>query len=104
MQRNVNFRASPVLLARINELAAARGSTRSAAIKAAILEASIPADAPSVPDEHELLLLLSEAARGGNVPAMKELRAYHRGENIDSGKSPDDPFADLDELARRRRG
>jgi hypothetical protein len=39
----------------------------------AILEASTPAKAQPVPDEHEVLVLLSEAARGGNVTAMREL-------------------------------
>jgi hypothetical protein len=77
-QPTITFRASPILVARIDALAAARGSTRSAAIKAAILEASIPAGASSVPDDHEVLVLLSDAARAGNVAAMKELLAYHR--------------------------
>ena len=34
--------------------------------------------ATAIADEHEVVGLLSEAARGGSVAAMKELRAYHR--------------------------
>ena len=52
--------------------------TRSAAVRAAILEATTPADAQPVPDEHEILVLLSEAARAGSVSAMKVLLAHHR--------------------------
>lgn len=74
----MTFRASEVLVARLDQLAEATGSSRSAAIKRAILEASTPANAQPIPDEHEVLVLLSEAARGGNVTAMRELLAYHR--------------------------
>ena len=67
MQANINFRASPVLLARIDRLAVARKVSRSAAIKAAIVEATVPEHATAIADEGELLVLLSEAARGGSV-------------------------------------
>ena len=52
--------------------------SRSAAIKAAIVEATVPEHATAVADKHEVLVLLSEAARGGNVAAMKVLLAHHR--------------------------
>ncbi len=89
-------------MARLDRLAEATGSSRSAAIKRAILEASItPAEAGTVPDEHEVLVLLSEAARGGNVTAMRELLAYHR--EREQVREPDAIDA-LDELARWRGG
>ena len=98
---HVTFRASPVLVARLDRLAEATGSSRSAAIKRAILEATTPAETQPVPDEHEVLLLLSEAARGGSVAAMRELLAYHRERR--QGRRPDAVDA-LDELAERRGG
>jgi hypothetical protein len=48
--------------------------------------------------EQEILELLSEAARCGCVPAMRELRAYCREHRTLS----DDPLARFDELAARR--
>jgi hypothetical protein len=48
--------------------------------------------------EQEILELLSEAARCGCVPAMRELRAYYREHRTLS----DDPLARFDELAARR--
>jgi hypothetical protein len=98
-QTTIGFRASPVLVARIGQLAEARRCTRSAAIKAAILEATTPEHATGVPDEQEVLVLLGQAARGGNVAAMRELLAYHR-----ERKRPTDNgvFAGVDDLATRR--
>lgn len=74
----ISFRASPVLQRHIDELAEARGLNRSKAIQAALVEATMPEDASAMPSEQEVLRLLGEAARAGNVAAMKELRAYHR--------------------------
>jgi predicted transcriptional regulator len=48
VQANVTFRASPVLVARIDRLAEARIVNRSAAIKAAIVEATVPEHATAV--------------------------------------------------------
>jgi hypothetical protein len=59
------------------------------------VEATTPADSQPVPTEDEVLQLLGEAARGGSVAAMRELRAYHR----ESGPGA---LAELDELAHRR--
>ena len=101
MQANINFRASSVLVARIDRLAEATGSSRSAAIKRAILEATTPPEAQPVADRQELLVLLSEAARGGNVAAMRELLAYDRERR--QGRAPD-AVDQLDELAKRRGG
>jgi predicted transcriptional regulator len=93
----VTFRASAVLQRRLDQLAAARGLNRSRAIQAAIVEATMP-DASGVPSEAEVLELLGETARAGNVAAMKELRKYHR----ERATRKDDPFAEFDELAQRR--
>jgi hypothetical protein len=100
----VTFKASPVLLARLDELAASRGGNRSAAIRAALVGASTPKDAPSVPDEHEVLVLLGEAARGGNVSAMRTLWMYHRerGRGVHHGAPGDGLWTKVDELAARR--
>ena len=95
----VTFRASPTLQRRIDELAHARGLNRSKAIQAALVEATMADDVDAIPTEHELLCLLGESARAGNVAAMRQLRAYHRGRERES-----DDFAEFDELARRRSG
>ena len=97
----VGFRAAPAVCRRLDELAEARGLNRSAAIRAAILEATVPEHATAIADIHEVLVLLTEAARGGSVPAMKALLAYDHGH----AKQPDgarDVFDELDELALRR--
>ena len=99
MQENVNFRASPIMLARIDRLAEARKVSRSAAIKAAIVEATVPEHATAIADEHEVLVLLTEAARGGSVSAMKVLLAHHR---LPRPAAVDPLWRELDELARRR--
>jgi hypothetical protein len=98
----VAFRAGAPLRRRLDELAEGRGLNRSAAIRAAILEATRHPSEPAVPDEHEVLVLLSESARGGNVAAMKELRAYHR--ECRSDRRLPDAVTPLDEIARRRDG
>ncbi len=98
--KNFTLRVSPVLMRRVEELAAARGSSWTAAIKAAIVEASMrTGGGSSVPDQREVLELLSEAARAGSVSAMKELLAYHRERR--QGRGPD-AVDELDELAERR--
>ncbi|MEK6328589.1 MAG: hypothetical protein AABM66_13850 [Actinomycetota bacterium] len=97
MTQHVTFRASAVLQRRLDQLAAARGLNRSKAIQAAIVEATMP-DASGVPSEAEVLELLGETVRAGNVAAMKELRRYHRERDMCN----DDPFAEFDELAERR--
>ena len=101
MTRHITFRASPAVTARIAELAEARGSTKAAAIRAAVVSAATPKHAPAVPTEAEVLELLGEAARGGSVAAMKELLVYHRERRGVAGAV--DAVAELDELAARRR-
>ena len=55
-----------------------------------------------VPSEHDVLVLLSEAARNGSVSAMKELRAYHRERGAAPSSERHDSVDALDELAARR--
>ena len=100
MTHHLTFRASPVLVARIECLAEARKVSRSAAIKRAIVEATMPEHATDIADEHEVLVLLTEAARGGSVPAMKALLTYHRG-RASQPEPVRDVFDEVDELARR---
>ena len=94
MTQHVTFRASPVLVARIDRLAEARKVSRSAAIKAAIVEATVPEHATAIADEHEVLVLLTEAARGGSVSAMKVSLAHHR---LPRPAAVDPIFRELDE-------
>jgi hypothetical protein len=77
---------------------------RSKAIQAALVEATMPEDASAVPSEQEVLHLLGEAARAGNVAAMKELRAYHRKHERDETEKPKKGSLDevLGGLANRR--
>ena len=68
----------------------------SGVIKGLVMQAN--AAQGDVPSEHEVLLLLSEQARCGSVPAMKELRADHR----ERAAGDQDGLAQFDELAARR--
>ena len=54
----------------------------------------------SVPDEREVLELLSRAARAGSVPALRELLRWHRERRRPLADGH--PLDELDELARRR--
>ena len=99
MTHHLTFRAPPVLVARIDRLAEARKASRSAVIKRAILEATVPENTSAIADKQEVLVLLSEAARGGSVPAMKALLAYH---HLPQPAEVDPLWRELDELAQRR--
>jgi hypothetical protein len=100
---HISFRAPKAVLDRLHELAAAHGGNRTQALRAAIVEATLPKGAEAVPDEHEVLVLLGEAARSGSVPAMRALLAHHRSTDppVDELTAPDG-LAALDELAERR--
>ena len=56
-----------------------------------------PPASEDIPDETEVLRLLGESARAGNVSAMKELRAYHR-EQANDG---DDFISQLEDFANQ---
>lgn len=74
----VSFRLPDLTLAALDELAAERHVTRTRLMRQLLdgglrdRGASIEVD---VPDEHELLQLLSERARAGNVAAIRSLLA-----------------------------
>lgn len=100
---NVRFARSQV--ERLDVLAEVQGASRSDVIRSLVMEASMtPEERSSVPDERELLLLLGEKARAGNVTAMKALLEEHR---RDGGDEPPSEFDELDgsiidQLAKRR--
>ena len=71
----LHIRTTPQFRARLERLARERHTSMSAVIKSAVMQATAQS---GIPDEREVLELLSEAARCGSVPAMRELRAYHR--------------------------
>lgn len=93
----LEIRLTPALRKRLDDLAQNRNTTVSGAVKSAVLEAT---KVGGVPTEEEVLELLGEAARTGNVSAMKELRAYHRERN--SNETENSPLAVVDELASKR--
>lgn len=96
-REQINFRATPALRKRIEDLASERKTTVAGAIKSAVLQATKQG---GVPDEQEILELLGEAARTGSVSAMKELRAYHREQRIPED-SDDDFISQLEEFANQ---
>ena len=75
-----------------------RKTTLSGAVRSAVLEATRAER--GIPSKEELLLLLSEAARTGSVPAMKELLRHHQHQG--PGRKRRDPLDRFDELAARR--
>jgi transposase len=60
-----------------------------------------PSPAAEVPDLHEVLLLLGQRARDGNVRAQELLLKHHAAQRAEP-KPVLDPFTEVDELARRR--
>ena len=90
----VQIRTTPAFRMRLERLAQERHTSMSAVVRSAVMAWTAQGDVPS---EHEVLLLLSEAARCGSVPAMRELRAYHRERAGDHG----DKVGHFDELAAR---
>jgi predicted transcriptional regulator len=94
----IHIRLNPVVRRHLDRLAERRGSSRSEAVRAAIVEATFPA--AGVPDEDELLRLLGVAARAGHVPAIRLLlEEYRRDERRKLGGT----LRIVDELAGRRR-
>ena len=59
----------------------------------------MPVHATAIATEHEILVLLTKAARGGSVSAMKALLVYHR---LPRHAAVDPIFQELDELPGRR--
>lgn len=77
-------------------VAESRGLSRSDAVRRLIDEASLtPEERQRLPDPQELLMLLAERARAGNVAAIRAL--LDRVERQEAVEEPeDDPFAELD--------
>ncbi|MGI8623107.1 MAG: ribbon-helix-helix protein, CopG family [Solirubrobacteraceae bacterium] len=73
------MRFSPILLERLDHLAQARKLSRSACLRALVADAALVAG-EEVPGEDELLAILAERARAGNVGAVRMLleRQAHR--------------------------
>jgi predicted transcriptional regulator len=93
----VTFRAPESVARRLDALSAAAGVDRSAMLRRLIVEASPEAvGRRELPDRDELLDLLGEAARSGNVSAIKTLM-----ERVAVDDEPD-PFAELDAAAEFR--
>jgi predicted transcriptional regulator len=68
----VKVRCSEVLMARLDELAAAYGGNRSRAIRAAVVQASVAARGESpIMDYDELLRTLGVLAQQGSITAIK---------------------------------
>ena len=68
----VTVRVPQGTLERLDELAAARRLSRSTMLRALVDDATLTR-AGEVPDERELLVILAERARAGNVSAIKML-------------------------------
>jgi hypothetical protein len=93
-ERFVNVRFSGGQMERLEGLCAARGQSRSDVIRGLVLDAAMePAERACIPDESELLTLLSDKARSGNVTAIKTLLERHA-----KGVDDSNPFSELDEL------
>jgi metal-responsive CopG/Arc/MetJ family transcriptional regulator len=76
---NLSLRLSKHLLERLDALAAARGLDRSRTLRQIIAEAAMtPEERAELPSEHELVGLLVERARSGNVSAIKTLLERER--------------------------
>lgn len=91
----VHLRITPAFRVRLERLAQERHTSMSAVVRSAVMEVT---KVDGIPREREVLELLSEAARCGSVPAMKELRAYHR----EHAAGDQDRLARFDELGARR--
>lgn len=80
----IEIRVTEAFLRRLDAFAQTRGMNRSAALRAAVLEASpaAPGELPPGADRDELLRLLGEAARGGSVPAIRALLDERRGATL----------------------
>jgi hypothetical protein len=96
----IKVRCSPLLVRHLDGLAEAHGGNRSAAIRSAVLAASLPEGTPPVPDRDECRRLLGELARQGSLPAIRALLLEYRRDP--AARSPDD-FDELDRLIARRR-
>jgi hypothetical protein len=84
----VNTRFSAALLDRLDELAAARGLSRSEVIRGLVMEAA-PDRVVTIPTADEAMALIAEKARAGNLPALKAVLAYHAAQGKTGGEPAD---------------
>jgi hypothetical protein len=90
----LTVRVSAETLAKLDKTAAKRGLSRSGALRA-LLEGDLPRS--TCADHDEALLLLSESARSGSVPARIALERALRKADADPVQSR------IDELAAKRK-
>ncbi len=84
-------------LERLDMVAEARGLSRSDTLRRLIDEASLtPEERYRIPDESELLMLLGERARAGNVAAIRALLDRHQQDGEDADPKPSE-FDELDD-------
>jgi hypothetical protein len=102
----VKFRATGEFLIRLDALAARHGGNRSAAIKAAVMRASMEAgELPEVASRDEVLRLLGVRAREGHIGACKVLlEELRRDAAAPRGVSLRDELAAFDDELAARNG
>ena len=97
---HLTFRTSEQAAAQLTELAQEHGVSRSRLLRDLADPAKAQrADRVALPDRRELLELLAERARSGNVQAIRLLLLEPWEHSEDE---PADPFDALDELSQRR--
>ena len=93
----ISLRLMSEQLERLDELAESRGLSRSDTLRRLIDEATMsPDDRHRLPDAQELLVLLGERARAGNVAAIRVL--LERMERARGDDDVDYPLNEFDEL------
>ncbi len=103
MSRHITVRLMAEQIDRLDMVAEARGLDRSNTIRRLIDEASMTAEERrQLPTEQELLELLAERARAGNVGAVKALLDRLRRERDAEEPEPSE-FDELDGLVARHR-
>ncbi len=95
MSVHVTVRLMSEQLERLDTVAESRGLSRSDALRRLIDEATLTRARWQLPDAQELLMLLGEKARSGNVAAIRAL--LDRQDRDDDVEPEDDPFAELDD-------
>jgi hypothetical protein len=99
-RRTVGISLLPEDIARLEQLIAQSGQSRSSVIRDLIVAATgVPDPEPCSPEE--LVLLLSRKAREGHVRAI-ELLLTTPWQPKQPKPANDDPFSEVDELAERR--
>ena len=99
----ISLRLMSEQLERLDELAESRGLSRSDTLRRLVDEATLsPEDRHRLPDSQELLVLLGERARAGNVAAIRVLLDRVERERQDDEDFEPNPFDELDALGGMR--